>query len=145
MVHNIRCSIGTIRVLPFRRPARPNGGYEPTVPFRANMTVKSHRYFGAPALNLRLAVASLLELEAITVKKAEKGDRYGFSDRHTVGSTKKTGCVLTSGSEPTTASSQVGSSQAESARVRYLRETRTRRPHPPCCQKGPQPGSDEPA
>ena len=65
---------------PWRRTPAAKGSSELTMTsywqgktgFRANMTVKGQRNFGAPACNIKLAVGRLLEKPEIHMKKTEK-------------------------------------------------------------------------
>ncbi len=76
MVRSIPCSIGrsigTIRVVHFKRSAKPKltGGFEPTPQFRANIYLNPGRPCGRPAVTLAIAVASLLE--KLNLKETEK-------------------------------------------------------------------------
>ena len=73
---NIRCSLGTIRVIPWQRKPRADRGVarwsQHLGGFRANMTLAGRRYFSKPACNMKFAVASLLEKPGIHMKKTEK-------------------------------------------------------------------------
>ena len=88
MAYAISCSIWAIRATEFRR-AR----------FRASVIVDGHRSWGYPAVDARIAVASLLEW--VNVSEAEKkGVVSGCFNRGTVG-VRKNGYAPTAGYEPT--------------------------------------------
>ena len=103
--HYIRCSMGTIAVVHFRRAARPNCGSEPTMALRANMTVNAHRIFGAPVCYIKFAVGRSLDKKEISMKKVEKAAIMATLGRHTSGSNQETCCGLNTDSEQTTAAS----------------------------------------
>ena len=63
MVYSISCSIGTIRVVQYKRTAKPKMkcGFEPTLQFRANIVLNPARPTGRPAVTVTIAVASLFK------------------------------------------------------------------------------------